>query len=217
MIGDYAIVPVREFAATKLRLKDDLSSEQRVSLTSTLLKRVVRAIERSQIERTVIVASDTSEAKSCLQEFSKITVVSEDSYHNGVNKAMNTGIDFAVSKGARTIALLPSDLPLITHSRIDDAVDLLQRYELVMNPSLKRDGTNFLAMKSSLKFQLHYDDDSFVKHSAEAKRRHLNFQLLDWQEFSIDLDDASDLERAMEFYKSRSFDDFLDNVSTKEI
>jgi 2-phospho-L-lactate guanylyltransferase (CobY/MobA/RfbA family) len=113
--------------------------------------------------------------------------------------------------------MLPSDLPLITHSKIDDAVDLLQKYELVMNPSLKKDGTNLLAMKSSLKFQLHYDDDSFVKHSAEAKRRHLNFQLLDWQEFSIDLDDASDLKRAMEFYKSRSFNDFLDNVSTKEI
>jgi 2-phospho-L-lactate/phosphoenolpyruvate guanylyltransferase len=217
MIGDYAIVPVREFAATKLRLRDDLSREQRVSLTSTLLKRVVRAIERSQIERTVIVASDTSEVSSYLQEFSKITVVSEDSYHNGVNKAMNTGIDFAVRKGARTIALLPSDLPLITHSKIDDAVNLLQEYELVMNPSLKRDGTNLLAMKSSLKFQLHYDDDSFVKHLAEARRRHLNFQLLDWQEFSIDLDDASDLKRTMEFYKSRSFDDFLDNVSTREI
>ncbi len=217
MIGDYAIIPVREFAATKLRLKNDLSSEKRVALTSTLLKRVVGAIERSQIERAVVVASDTSEAASCLEEFSKISVVSEDSYHGGVIKAMNAGVDFAISKGARTIALLPSDLPLITHSKIDNVVDLLRKYELIMNPSLKKDGTNLLAMNASLNFQLHYDDDSFVKHSAEARRRHLNFQLLDWQEFSNDLDDASDLKRAMEFYKSKNFDDFLDQVSTKEI
>lgn len=165
MIGDYAVIPVREFATTKLRLKNDLSSEKRTVLTSTLLRRVVRAIESSQIERAVVVASDTSEAASCLNEFSKISIVSENSYHGGVNKAMGAGIDFAIAKGARTITLLPSDLPLINHSRVDDAVELLQKYELIMNPSLKKDGTNLLAMNSSLNFQLHYDDDDFVKHS----------------------------------------------------
>jgi 2-phospho-L-lactate guanylyltransferase len=212
MIGDYAIVPVREFASAKMRLKNDLSREERSALASALLKRVVQATESSHVEHAVIVASNASEANSCLEGISRISVIPEKDHHGGVNGAMRTGIDFAINKGAKRIALYPADLPLITHSKIDEALDLLAKYDLVMNPSLKKDGTNFLAMNSTLSFELHYDDDSFIKHSSEARSRQLNFLVLDWKEFSVDLDDAGDLDRAMTIYKSKGFSDFLKNI-----
>lgn len=217
MIGDYAIVPVRDFGSTKLRLRNELSKEQRVALTSTLLERVARATQSSQLEHTVVVASNPSEAKQCLDGITRISVIAEFAHHGGVNGAMQTGIKFARGKGAKRIAMLPTDLPLISHSRIDEGIGMLDKYDLVMNPSLKKDGTNFLAIKSSTAFDLHYDDDSFIKHSFEAQTKKLNYCVLDWQEFSVDLDDASDLDRAMTIYKSKGFGDFLKRVSAAEV
>ncbi len=217
MKGDYAIIPVREFASAKVRLKKALTSEKRVALASSLLRRLVGAIERSQLEGVIIVASDISEAISCLEGYKRISVICENSYHGGVNRAMTTGIDFARGKGARTFSLFPSDLPLVTHSRIDDALELFRRYELIINPSLKKDGTNLLAFKSSVKFELHYDDDSFVKHSDEARRGCFDFITLDWKEFLVDLDDVDDLEMAMKYYETRSFHEFLDRISRSEV
>ena len=217
MIGDFAVIPVREFATTKLRLKEVLSNEDRVALTAALLKRVVRAVERSQIEHVVVVASDTIEAALCLHRIPKVTVISEKTHHGGVNEAMRAGIDFSIGREAKTITMLPSDLPLITHSKINEALDILRQSDLIINPSIKEDGTNLLAMKSLLKIELHYDDDSYVKHTQEARSMGFNFQSLNWREFSNDLDDADDLERAMTFYDSKNFMDFLEKISSREI
>ena len=217
MNGDYAVIPVREFATTKLRLKEVLSTEKRVALTAALLKRVVRALERSQIEHVVVVATDTIEAALCLHRISKVTVIPEKMHHGGVIEAMRVGIDFSIGREAKTVTMLPSDLPLITHSKINEALDILRQRDLIINPSLREDGTNLLAMKTSLKFELHYDDDSYVKHLQEARSMGLNFQSLNWREFSNDLDDASDLERAMIFYDSKRLVDFLEKISSIKI
>jgi 2-phospho-L-lactate guanylyltransferase len=216
MTSDYAIVPVRSFATTKLRLKGDLSSDKRATLTATLLSRVARAIERSQVGLTVVVASDPEEALTCLEGISKTSVIGEDLPNGGVNRAMRTGIDFATKKGAKTVMLLPSDLPIIVHSKINEVLELLKSYDLVINPSLRKDGTNLLALKTPLRFELHYDDHSFEKHTEEARFNNLDFISVYWREFSADLDDSSDLEAAMKYYGSKSFEEFIENLSASE-
>ncbi len=208
-----AVVPVREFATGKMRLRGRLSDEERSTLAKALLKRVVRALESSRIAKIIVVASNPSEAQSILSNISKLTVIAERSHHGGVNDSMRTGIKRASNFGGNELLLLPADLPFITSSKVDEAIELLQKFELLLNPSVKKDGTNLLAMSSSLHFDLHFDDDSFAKHSREALEAHLNFQILDWPEFSNDLDDREDLQRVMTLCKSESFSDFLTRVS----
>lgn len=213
MKGAFAIIPVRDFSSAKSRLKDELSDEERTKLASALLSRVARATEVSQIERILVVASNPVEASSCLDGISKVTVVSEKKTHGGVNDAMKMGIDFAIRNNAKMIALYPSDLPLLTHTALDGAIELASKHAVVLIPSIKKDGTNFLAYNPNLQFDLHYDDDSFTKHTREAESRHLDLYVLDREEFSVDLDDLEDLNRSMTIYHAGSFQDLVTRIA----
>ena len=212
MTVDYAIIPVREFSDSKLRLKGTLSTKQRIALTTSLLRRVTSAISLSKVAAAVVVASNPVEVMEIVDGLSKINVIQEDTHHGGVNDAMRNGIDFAKQQMATTITLLPSDLPFISHRQIDMVLDVLHGNELVINGSRKKDGTNLLSMHASLEFALHFDDNSFVKHTQEAAIRQLRFLTVDFDEFSRDLDDPDDLKEAMRLHSAYSFGSFLNNV-----
>lgn len=209
MTRDYAIIPVREFSNGKLRLKDALSDYDRTSLSASLLKRVTNAVVRSRMERLVIVASNPLEVGDCVGNHPKITIISEKEHHGGVNEAMMMGIKFSKSAGAVTTMLLPSDLPFVSHSKINQVLEAMNDYEMVIVGSRKRDGTNLLSMRATIVFTLHYDDNSFVKHAQEATIRRLEFLSPDYSEFSMDLDDANDLRDAMKIYQADSFGKFI--------
>ncbi|MDG6998255.1 MAG: 2-phospho-L-lactate guanylyltransferase [Nitrososphaerota archaeon] len=214
---NYAIVPVREFSDSKLRLRSKLSSRQRKALTSSLLNRVASSLELSRMTAAIVVASDPSEVLDLVDDLPKIRVIQEDLHHGGVNRAMRTGIDFAKQEGATSVTLLPSDLPFISHDKIDAVLDHLPRYDLVINGSKKKDGTNLLSIQTSLDFVLHFDDNSFVKHIKEASNRKLNLLTTDFEEFSCDLDDFDDLNEAMRSYGAKSFGMFLEIVAGRGI
>jgi 2-phospho-L-lactate guanylyltransferase len=212
MKQDYAIVPVREFSMTKLRLSSVLSTEQRSALSRALLSRVIRALTLSRISKIILVSSDPSEVLSSFRIPSKLTAISESTHHGGVNRAMRDGIDLARKEDARTITLLPSDLPVINHSKINEALDLLTSLDLIINPSLEKDGTNLLAFVSDIDFHLYYDDNSYSKHCREAVIRQLKFRQLDWKEFSTDLDTEDDLKRTMKLYSVFNFEELIAKI-----
>lgn len=213
----YAVVPVREFSSSKRRLSGALTIARRSALTRALLTRVAKALQLSNIHAFVVVASEPSQVRDSLGDFSKMKVIPESVHHGGVSMAMINGIDVAKNAGATTISLLPSDLPIVTRSTIDDALDLMQEFDIVLNPSLKRDGTNLLALKTSVQLDLHYDDDSFARHYREAEARGLKVRCLDWKEFSTDLDDLEDLENTMKLYETDAFDEFIAKISGDRI
>lgn len=217
MTGDYAVVPVRSFSDSKLRLKNTLSQEQRIALTGALLKRVAKALALSRMTATIIVATNPIEVLQLVGKVPKVRVIGENRLHGGVNNAMESGIECAREAEAETVTLLPSDLPLLNHKKVDAVLDALHQYDLVINGSQRKDGTNLLAMRTSVDFVLHYDDDSFVKHAEGARARKLNFLPFDFEEFSHDLDDSEDLSSAMNLYGTKSFVMFLRKVTERGI
>ncbi|MDG6922392.1 MAG: hypothetical protein JRN67_03745, partial [Nitrososphaerota archaeon] len=118
MIGDYAIIPVREFSSAKRRLISRLTSGERKALAFALLNRVVRAAELSDLEQIIVVASDPFEIGHSLRGVDKISVISELEHHGGVNGAFEAGIGYANGHGAMRLALSPSDLPFVSHAKI---------------------------------------------------------------------------------------------------
>jgi 2-phospho-L-lactate guanylyltransferase len=212
MRREYAIVPVREFSGAKMRLSPALSMEQRSALSRALLSRLISALDISRISKIILVSSDPKETLSSLRVSSKLTVIRESVHHGGVNGAMIDGIDLARKEGAKTISLLPSDLPIINHSKINEALDLLTSFDLIINPSFLRDGTNLLAFVSHLDFKLYYDDDSYSKHFKEAETRRLKFRSLEWNEFSTDLDVEADLKRTMKHYSVSNFEELITKI-----
>jgi 2-phospho-L-lactate guanylyltransferase len=209
-----SVVPVREFADTKIRLSPVLSNEERSSLTKALLKRVISALEQSDVKEIIVVSPRPDEVTLFLSEFTKIRAIPETHPHGGVNSAMNDGIEeIRKVPGETKILLMPSDLPFLSSEAINRGIRLLDDYDLIFNPSERKDGTNLLAFSLSKMIPLHYDDDSFSKHEKEAEKRKLKFLTIDRKEFSFDVDDPDDLNSLMHALNVDSFESLINVLS----
>jgi 2-phospho-L-lactate guanylyltransferase len=209
----YSIIPVREFPTTKVRLGSILSEYERANLTKTLLKRVVDANQRSDISEIIIVSSIPDEITFLLGDFSKAKAVRESRIHGGVNSAMFDGIEHIRKKNInQKILLMPSDLPFISASAINNVLSLLDQYDLIINPSTKKDGTNLLAFALSHIIHLHYDDDSYSNHLKEAQKTKLKYISTGWKEISFDIDDPEDLTSLMRELNVNSFSSLINSL-----
>ena len=205
-----AIIPVREFEDTKLRLQTILAPKQRGELTKKLLQGVLSAIEASCISRAAVVATDQDLVRRTHKASQKTQIIQESIHHGGVNSAMRDGLSIISGQGYDSVLLMPSDLPLITAEAVNKVLELLDRYDLLINPARKLDGTSLLAFNLSKQaIPLHYDDDSFRQHVEEAKRLGLHFRILNMIEFSYDVDSTEDIESLMKRTHAESFEDLL--------
>ncbi len=195
-----AIIPVRELHKTKLRLAKSLTRSQRAALTFSLLYHVLAALEHSKVDATVIVASHVRSIYQLAKKFPKAIVINEKRHHGGVTKAMKDGMARArhLFPDVTSFMLLPSDLPFLSGGAIDDAISKLSRRDLVISPSMRRDGTSLLLFNSpGGEIPLHYDDDSYKKHLKEAKMLKIKYSIIPRKELSFDLDSTRDLQRLM--------------------
>jgi len=207
----YAVVPVRDFENAKQRLSGILDRAQRASLARSLLSHVLRALEGSdEVVETIVVTSDEKESREFLNRFQKIRIVQETSIHGGVNSAVNDGLALTVQEiGDPKVLILPSDLPLLSTEAVVRALRLLDANDLVINPSLRKDGTNMLAFHYSKRIPFWYDHDSYQNHVREAVSKKLLFVETNWKEFSFDIDDNADLDEVTKKFGAKSFASFL--------
>jgi 2-phospho-L-lactate guanylyltransferase len=211
LIEAYAIVPVREFKDAKQRLGNFLGEPERAALAKALLLHVLRSLEQAnRITRVLVVSSDEKNSVENFAPFQKVKVVQESKIHGGVNSAVNDGMNLIRQSGAALeILIVPSDLPLLSREAVDRAIQLLDEYDLVINPSLRKDGTNLLAFHLSKIIPFWYDRNSFHNHVKEAESRNLHYLITDWKEFSFDVDDQKDLEEMISLFKAKTLESFL--------
>ena len=135
----------------------------------------------------------------------------------GVNGAMSQGIDsLAGSLNEDSLLLLiPSDLPFLGPETVNSAISLASDFDIVINPSRKKDGTNLLLMKRLNRIPLHYDDNSFVRHLDEASRSRLRFIVTEQKGFSFDVDDETDLTQLRIGGRGIHFSGVIDRLGKK--
>jgi 2-phospho-L-lactate guanylyltransferase len=209
---NYAIVvPVREFKETKRRLRGFLSERQRAILTDLLLTRVLNEAEKSRAVEVVVVASEGGPIRKKMKRFQKVRVIEESIHHGGVNKAMRDGIAVVAKRHpTASILLIPADLPLLSQQNLDRVSRLLEKFDLVINPSSRSDGTSLLAFNpDKSRITLHYDDDSFRKHVQEATKLKLKSKIIKIVGFSQDLDSKADLTHLMNRLGASNFYELL--------
>jgi len=208
--SSYAIIPVREFENSKLRLAANLTEPERSALTKALLVHVLREVQNSLLSGGLVVSSDPEQVSELIGKFQKIQVIAESSRHGGVNSAIYDGISVLKQiEGDPRILLMPSDLPFLSSKAINKVIELLRLNELVINPSIKKDGTNLLAFIRSKCIRLYYDSDSYSNHVREAKSDNLKIKIIEWKEFSHDLDDISDLQTIKRQLKADSLQSLI--------
>jgi len=195
MMKKHAIIPVRDFANTKVRLQKVLSESERAELTGAMLDIVLHAFELSNTDDVTVVATEPAEVQSKSSRFKKLKILREREWRGSVNRAYELGIDSISSSNSEPFLLLlvPSDLPFISAESVNRAIELSHSVDVVMNPSRKKDGTNLLLMKSNNIIPLHYDDNSYYRHLEEASEAKLKVLVVQEDSFSVDVDDEEDL------------------------
>ncbi len=182
------LVPVKS-SAVKSRLSGVLSEPERREFALLLLSWVMRQLGKAGLlQSTWVISSDRRVQELASAAGARSVSETRD---RGVNSAVALGI--RASGGPSTIMVIPSDLPLLKASEIEHIVELKERLDLVIVPSLSFNGTNALVLSGSRRIPLSYDDDSFWNHLASGSRKGLSVGVSSEPGLMFDVDSPADL------------------------
>ncbi|MGB8214599.1 MAG: 2-phospho-L-lactate guanylyltransferase [Anaerolineales bacterium] len=189
----WAIVPVKPLRRGKSRLAGLLSEEQRTRLNRYLLEHTLTVLnEISDIEHTLVVSRDPA-ALALTRSMGGRTVLEDGAPQ--LNTAIQRATIVAQAQGARSVLILPGDLPLVEPS---DVQALLNQGQLppvvVISPDRRLDGTNALFINPAGLIQYGYGPGSFQRHSARITQAGARLEILHSDRFGLDLDLPEDLE-----------------------
>jgi 2-phospho-L-lactate/phosphoenolpyruvate guanylyltransferase len=193
-----AVVPVKNLADSKMRLSQVLSPHERHQLTLAMLEDVLAAVKASIVDTSVVTGED-AEVESVAKRFGVNYLPA-----NGLrlNPAINVATEWCLGRNARSVLVVPADIPLLTGKNVNRILDLGGHggKAVVLSPS-QNWGTNAIYQNPAGLVPACFGAKSFVRHIQEALRRHASARLYFSAEIALDIDSAGDLER---LFKAKS-------------
>ena len=180
------LVPVKAFAAAKVRLAPALSAPARASLARSMAERVVAAAA----PMAVTVACDDRDVADWA---ASLGAAVEWTPGVGLNGAVQQGFAALLADGFDVVVVAHADLPGAVG--LDRLADGFAGVTLV--PDRRDDGTNVLAVPATARgFTFAYGPGSFARHVAEAARLGCATRIERLPELQWDVDLPDDLEFA---------------------
>ena len=186
------IVPVKA-GDRKKRLASILNEAQRKQLVIAMLEDVLQTLIRARVIRDSYVVSSDRQILKLAENYDARSIQEEGD--NGVNSAVKTAM--VRTSDYSSWMIIPADVPFIKARDIRNVMTL-QRLgaSVVISPSRELDGTNLLLLSKDVKMGLHYDDDSFHRHTGEALANSVPMALYYSDNVAFDIDRATDVHRA---------------------
>ena len=180
--GDIAVlVPVKAFAAAKLRLAPALDPHQREALARSMAERVLLASG----DLPVAVACDDDDVRDWAFEHGTQVIWTPDL---GLNGAVEAGVAALAADGIAQVVVAHADLPLAT-----DLAWLARFGGVTLVPDRHDDGTNVACVPARSGFRFSYGAASFERHRAEARRLSLPLHVARVPALGWDVDVPEDL------------------------
>jgi 2-phospho-L-lactate/phosphoenolpyruvate guanylyltransferase len=181
MTSAAVVVPVKAFAAAKLRLAGVLEPAERAALA----RRMAGVVVAAAAPLPVFVVCDDDAVAAWAEKAGAGVVWCPG---RGLNGAVADGVAALARAGVERAIVAHADLPLAT--RLDwvagfDGVTLV--------PDRRRDGTNVAAVPTASGFEFSYGGGSFARHRAEAARLGLAARLVSDPFLAWDVDLPGDL------------------------
>jgi 2-phospho-L-lactate guanylyltransferase len=181
-LGPVAVlVPVKAFADAKLRLAPALPAAERSRLAQAMASHVLQAARPLPV---AVVCDDGAVADWARQNGA--LVVWEPG--QGLNGAVQAGVDRLAGAGAARVIVAHADLPLagpLAWSARFPGVTLI--------PDRRDDGTNVACVPTDAGFTFSYGPGSFQRHSAEARRLGIGLRVVREPHLGHDVDVPADL------------------------
>jgi 2-phospho-L-lactate guanylyltransferase len=160
-----AILPVKARADAKQRLTGFLTAAQREVLARVMFEEMLEKLTAARgIDRVVVATSDEAVAAHARQ--SAVTVY-EERDQRGHSHSADRAARRAMDEGARTVLLLPIDVPLATTAEIESLAEAA-RPGVIIVPSADGSGTNALVRTPPDVIESRFGKDSFRAHLEQA-------------------------------------------------
>ncbi|MBM2837005.1 MAG: 2-phospho-L-lactate guanylyltransferase [candidate division NC10 bacterium] len=155
-----ALIPVKELARGKQRLKSLLTSEERHLLSKTMLEDVLSVVTRSpRFDRTLVITSD-SEAAALGGQYAAGVI--KEARQVRQSQSVDAAAAICRQMGAKGMLALPLDVPQVT---TDDLIRIVEQGNaapgIVLVPSRDRLGTNALLARPPDTIPFCFGYDSF--------------------------------------------------------
>lgn len=183
----FAVVPVKELRKAKSRLGAALDVRERAGITLRSMSRVVSALHEVGVESVCVVSPD----ERVLQAASIDGAEALPQSSRGLNPALEEAREWALSRGASSLLVVPADLPLLETRDVREVVAADAR--VVVAPDRGRGGTNALLLRPPDALPFSFGPDSFERYLRLARERGLDVEVIERPNIAFDLDTTEDL------------------------
>ena len=207
------IIPVKKLADSKKRLSTVFTPQQRAMFTLTMLEDVLKALQTSVVDKVVVVADDL-----IVQE---IAEKSGAFYRFADGATLNSTIEettsYCIQKGARSVLVLPADVPLISSEEINRIIQLADdgSSAVVLSPSHDW-GTNALYQNPPRLIPACYGPESLLKHIRQAFLKNIGVRIHFSRKLAADIDSAEDLKKLFEIQNTTISKRFLEKIDFQQ-
>lgn len=188
------LVPVRDFRTGKSRLSPILSAEERDSLGRWMLAQVLAALQGAATIDAVAVLSDAEDVLSAAEELGAEGLLCEG---RDMNRDLERGRAWALSRSAASLAVIPGDLPLLQQGEVEAFLEKGAPGRAVLSPS-PDGGTNALWTSPADAVPFRFGPGSFAKHRAAAEAAGLEVLTHEAPGFRLDVDQPGDIDAFLE-------------------
>jgi 2-phospho-L-lactate/phosphoenolpyruvate guanylyltransferase len=185
-------VPVKSLGHGKSRLAPVLTPLERGALALAMFEDVLDATLALDGWETWVISSDESVLEIALAR--RATTLIED--RPSLAGAIEQVEDEASGRGAESLAIVPSDLPLLTAAALTAALHTLG--PVVLAPAADERGTNLLLRRPPDAIPSRFGADSYRRHLEAAAERDLPTAVVELDELAFDLDDPDDILTVLE-------------------
>lgn len=163
--GHWALVPLKAQGAAKSRLAGVLTPAQRAALQRAMLADLLQGLSHSRLLDGVAIYAP--EAVAIAPDFGHPVIqLGQASHARDLNAAVADGAARLAGLGARSVAVLPGDLPLLEAADVDDILALVaSRRCRVVVPDRWGTGTNGLVFPAEARPRFSYGPGSFARHA----------------------------------------------------
>jgi len=187
----WALVPIKDFARAKSRLAAALTADQCAGLAGSMAADVVTALRGCADIGHVACLGPAPRIQAFAAEYG-CDFIAETS-----GAGLSANLDIAArqlqEKGARTLLIVPSDLPTITP---DDLTALLAKHHggLTICPAGRDAGTNAVVLSPPTGIGFLFGKQSYARHLRAAEAAGLEHRSVHAKAFETDIDVPADLK-----------------------
>jgi 2-phospho-L-lactate/phosphoenolpyruvate guanylyltransferase len=186
-----AVVPVKRFAAAKSRLAPGIEETRKPDLVAAMVADVLEAIGSARlIERTIVVSQEPRAAELAAAAGADLLSDFDDASHSAAALA---GIAAAEAAGARCVALLPGDCPLLDPRELDKMLTGVPDPYVAVIPDRHGAGTNALVLAPPSAIEPSFGEGSRERHVAAARAAGIPFGVEELPSLGLDLDTPADI------------------------